>query len=57
MGIVAGFGLVYVFCWLIEVDWQLMLIAMYSSAQSVPRVRLRMNGFNQILWSYKWVRK
>ena len=57
MGIVAGFGLVYLVCWLCEIDWQLMLVAMYSSAQSLPRVRLRMNGFNQIIWSSKWVRK
>ena len=55
MGIVAGFGLVYVMCWLIKVDWQLMLMAMYSSTQSLPRVR--MNGGNLVLWSRKWVRK
>ncbi len=57
MGIVAGFGLVYLVCWLCKIDWQLMLMAMYSSTQSLARVQLNMPGGLLPFWSRKWVRK
>ncbi len=57
MSTLAGLTVLYLVCWLAQVDIELMLMAMYSSAQSLPRVQLRMNGVAPIIWTYKWVRK
>lgn len=55
MGTLVGLIGLYLVCWLAEVDIELMLMALWSSTQSLPRVR--MNGVNVVLWSRKWVRK
>jgi hypothetical protein len=53
----AGLTVLYLVCWLAQVDIELVLMALWSSTQSLPRVRLRMNGANKIMWSSKWVYK
>jgi hypothetical protein len=53
----AGLTVLYLVCWLAQVDIELVLMALWSSTQSLPRVRLRMNGADKIMWSSKWVYK
>ena len=57
MSTLAGLTVLYLVCWLAQVDIELVLMALWSSTQSLPRVRLRMNGANKIMWSSKWVYK
>jgi hypothetical protein len=53
----AGLTVLYLVCWLAQVDIELVLMALWSSTQSLPRVRLRMNVADKIMWSSKWVYK
>lgn len=57
MSTLAGLTVLYLVCWLAQVDIELVLMALWSSTQSLPRVRLRMNGADKIMWSSKWVYK
>ena len=57
MSTLAGLMVLYLVCWLAQVDIELVLMAIYSSTQSLPRVQLRMNGADKIMWSSKWVYK
>ena len=57
MSTLAGLTVLYLVCWLAQVDIELVLMALWSSTQSLPRVRLRMNVADKIMWSSKWVYK
>ena len=57
MSTLAGLTVLYLVCWLARVDIELMLMAMYSSAQSLPQVQLNVPDGFPPFWSLKWVRK
>ena len=41
MSIIKGLLLVYVFCWLFRVDFPLVMMALWSSNQTLPRLNTR----------------
>jgi len=53
----AGLMVLYLVCRLAQVDIELVLMALWSSTQSLPRVQLNMAGGLPPFWFLKWVRK
>jgi hypothetical protein len=41
MGLIWGVAAVYVFCWVAKLDFPLMMMALWSSSQTLPRLNTR----------------
>jgi len=41
MSIIWGMALVYVFCWVFRLDFPLVMMALWSSNQTLPRLNTR----------------
>ncbi len=57
MSTLAGLMVLYLVCRLAQVDIELVLMALWSSTQSLPRVQMNMPGGLLPFWFLKWVRK